>query len=678
MSGILATIFRHWQPVLAFNAAILAIASLNVLSLEDTWTSRAKLILPNTTTELNADLGTLGDLSGGEGLIFSQQVDSRQILSTIITSDDSVKRVWETDPEYAEYPRLDVYKGLFEVTPDTTSTIIAVSAEGSTPELASQRLEALIASFQKRLNELRKDDETQRTQFIEAELAKAEQELTEAQRNLVAFQQETNLVNSDSQSNQLVAAIQELSITQGNLVAQATAGQAEVQMLSARLGQTPDQAIRSLRLGENQGYQAVLQELSDVEASLVEAQALFTENHPAVQTLLDQRQQLREQQAYYINLAAANVEGVNISIGENYAELIQQLVTVESQTQALRQQAQVIQNQLNQFTSELRRLPAAQARLLELQRQYNIAEGAYNGLVAQLTANKLNAFSTYPSVQVLDQPIADPKPSGPGAKPIALGALLASIFGSAAIILFLEKRNPVLATRDLQEVQLPVLGSIPRLKPTALNIAHHELDSVIEFQRLASTVSMMELPNRSLLITSAASGEGKTTATLGLAVALSTLGFRVLVVDGDFHKAGLSQQLGYSKQRLLESESPVSVRPNLDLLPLFPSDGKIIEFVARGKFEEALNLARATGNYDYVLVDSAPVSLSSETGLMASVLTNVLFVVWPGTSNRYPFRNSIEQLERVKSQIIGLVVNRVAAEPSDGYLYGRKAVHAEL
>lgn len=679
MNGIAAMILRHWLPVLGLNAVIAAIASYSVLTQEDSWTAKAKLILPNATTELNADLGTLGNITGGEGLVFTPTIDSRQILSSIITSNDSVRRVWEADPEQDLYPRLGVYKDLFEVTTDPTSTIISLNAEGSNPELAQERLSSLIQAFQQRLNELRKDNAVQRVKFFEEELARSEQSLRETQRNLVDFQEATKIVDVDSQTTQLVTALRELTISQGNLVAQSVANQSEVDVLAARLGQSPEQAIRALRLSENQAYQSIREKLAEVDVALVEAQAQFTDEHPQVQYLLTQREELLRQQSGYIGEATASLGGVNTSVGQgqNYADLIQQLILAESQTQALGQQAKQLQTQIDQINGQLGNIPAAHARLLELQRLYDIAEGTYNGLIAQLTANKIDAFSTYPSVQVLDQPISDTKPSGPGAKPIAFGAVLASLFGSAALVLLLEKRNPRLAARDLRETEIPLLGNVPRLKRSTVDNITRQTETAAEFQRLASSISLMPLENRRLMITSSTSGEGKTTVATGLAAALAALGFRVLLVDGDFHRSALSERLGHSRKGAVALESPISVQPNLDLLPLTPSPDKILEFVAQGEFEETLNKAQSTGNYDYLIVDSAPVNLSSETALMAAIVSNVMLVVMPGTSNRHPFRNTLEHLMRVKAHVLGLVINGVA-EPSEEYLYSQKYVQVEL
>jgi uncharacterized protein involved in exopolysaccharide biosynthesis/Mrp family chromosome partitioning ATPase len=669
MNRITTIAVRHWKPLLGLNVILLAIASYAALSVTKVWTAEADVILPNTTSELNADLGTLGQITGGNGVVFSQQLNTLKILSSIMTNDDTLKPVWEKDPEKELYSRLSIYKSLFEVSPKAESTIISLSVNGSSPEVARKRAVAFIEAFQQRLDELRKDDAKKRSQFMEKELEQARRNLQQAQTELAKFKESSNLVSSEDQTKEIVTSINTLNNEKAQALAQSQASEVKVKELGSQLELTPNQAVRSLSLGENQDYQFVRQKLSEVEAALVETRGRFMDEHPKVQDLLFQRDRLRRKLDEYITQAAANTAGVNTTIGENSAALIQQLILAKSDARSLKQQAAQLENQMDKLNAELKSFPAKQERLLELQRQYDTANGVYNGLVAKVQETKLNTFSSYPSVQVLKQPNVDPKPTGPGRRPIAVGAILGCVFGSIALALYLENRNPLLSPRDLQAKDMDVLVSIPRFKQLARGV-DPRFDTAIEFQRLASTVSMMTLKNHRLMIGSSTFGEGKTTVTLGLARALVNLGFRVLIVDGDFRKAELSQRLGYSQQVTLDSKlMPVPVSPGLDLLPTKPQKNEIMEFVARGGFEQCLSAAQAAGNYDYVIVDSAPVGLTSEAALMATVVPDVLFVIWPGVSNRNPFNYSLDQLIRYNAQIPGLVVNGVESR-TEGYLYG--------
>lgn len=681
MNQIAPIIRRHWMPLLALNSILLASTIYAATIYTDTnfspvWKANAQLDLPQQTGDVNASLGTLGNLQSS-GVNVSREINPVQTQITILTSDVVLERVRAADPEKSLYPTLTKYKTLFEVLPQADSTIIALQAQGSRPDLAYKRVSTLIEVYQQRLNELRHKDADVREQFAQEKLEKAHRDLNQAQTALSNFQRSTGLTNINQQTSELISTINQLKTTQVNITAEAQANETQAKVAAASLGMTPQQAMNSLRLGENQEYQAIRAKVSEVETALAEARGTYTDESPLVQRLLQQRQELvsalNQQMAAVVPNATSKVDttlGGNGSTNSRI-NMIAQLIQAQTVAKGLQQQASQIQSQVNLLNAELRSISTNQAKFADLQRRYEIAEGVYKAIIAQTQQAKTNPFNVYPNVQTLDEPSIDPRPSVPKRWLVGLGGILASIFGSTALLSLLETRNPLLSPKDLQQVEFPVLGSIPRLKRPDME-RHLGADIAIEFQRLASTILMRE--NNCLMVTSATSGEGKTTVTLGLALALVNLGFRVLVIDGDLRQAQMSRRLGHSHTKITNSKQTlVPVYPGLDLMPA-PSipKNKIAEFFARGGFERTLSGIQKSGDYDYVLVDSAPVGLASETGLMSAVVRNVLFVVRSGTSNRYPVMDSIEQLTHHNAEIMGLVINSVDSRTEGYRYYGRQ------
>ena len=232
-----------------------------------------------------------------------------------------------------------------------------------------------------------------------------------------------------------------------------------------------------------------------------------------------------------------------------------------------------------------------------------------------------------------------------------------------------------MSPKDLQTIKFPIVVRISRLKHSPVELALGN-ETEAEFQGLASAISSQSLKDRRLLVTSSNVGEGKTTVTLGLARALADLGFRVLVVDGDLRQAELSRRLGYEKE-LTDSKRPISVEPRLDLVPTLPKQGRIVEVIKRKRFKQCLAAAQSSNKYDYVLVDSAPVGLTSDTALMAAAIPNVLFVVRPGISDRNSVNNSLEQLAQHNAQVVGLVLNDVETN-TKAYEYGLNGSPVEV
>lgn len=672
MNKLIIIAQRYWKPLLALNGIILAGLLASAKFSPRIWTANAQLILPDTTSNLDASLGTLGNLKD-TSIDFSNEVNPLKTQALIITSEDVLSTVLASDPEQNKFQSIDSYSKLFKAAPIDQATTIWVEVTGSAPDVVRQRTATLIKVYQQRLNQLRRDEAVAREQFSGSELARSRQNLSQAQLALAAFTGSSGLINSEEQTRGIVSTIATLTQSHAQALAQAQSNKTLTATLSARLGLTPDQAIRSLGLGENQDYQFTREKLSELESTLVQTRSRFADSHPGVQTLLAQRDQLRSQIDQYIAQAANNTIGLDTTVdsssgSDGRASLIQRLILAESEGSMQERQADQLQSEIDKLSQTLKSIPANQARVQELQRQYDIAEGVYKGLIAQIQQAKVSAFNSYPNVQILDQPTVGTKPTSPKKSMIALGGILTSVFGSLALVLFLESRNPLLKPKDLQEMELPTLARIPRFKQPVMQL-NLGSEVEVEFQRLASAISLMPLENRRLMISSSTFGEGKTTVTLGLAMALIDLGFRVLVVDGDFRRAELSQRLGYSQKVGSNSIVPVQVRSGLDLMPTLPrNDGRIVEFVARGGFERSLSAIQSSGNYDYIILDSAPVGLTSESALMAAAISNVLLVVRLGVSDRYMVHQTLEQLSRHNAQIIGLAINDVETR-TEGYLY---------
>lgn len=673
---VAVTVSRHWKALLGFNLLVFLAAWGVILTSPKIWTASAQLILPATNGgNLDADLGTLGSYRNNDPG-YSTQINPLKIQQEILTSDTLLSKSWANDPERNQATKPRNYGNFFKVTPVEQTSVLQLSVTGSSPEVAAQRTTALLNAYQKRLDELRTVNGDARGRFSKKQLEQARSNLAKTQSALAQFKRSTGLVNSEEQTKGTLATINQLEATQAEAEAQARSSQERTKTLSARLRLSPDQAVQSVGLDQNEDYKYLRNQLTQVEATLAKQRSTFTENNPVVQRTLDERAKLRQQLDRYVGqVSGGQVKGdPSITSGaEGRSEIIQELVLAESDAMGQRQQAASLQQRIQTLKNSLIALPNQQARLAELQRQAEVAEGVYKGLVAQVQQSNIDAFSAYPNVQVLNAPAVDAKPSSPKRSLVAINAALAAIVGSIALILLLESRNPLLSPKDLQSFKFSVVARIPRDKRLGerLSKSNRRLSQNIDlsgeaevpFQRLASAISLQPLRDRRILITSAVMGEGKTTVTLQLAEALADLGFRVLMVDADFRKAELSARLGCMRDFATDRQI-IQVEPNLDLAPTQPKLGRVVDTLKRGRFQQYLASAEAHHDYDYVLIDSSPASSTSETALIAAVVPNVLFIVYPGVSARNAVTEGIEQLTQHNATIIGLVINGVETQSS--------------
>jgi polysaccharide biosynthesis transport protein len=683
MNDLIANFRRHWKALILLNGAIFSAAIASAILSPRVWEADAKLVLPDSSNGLNASLGTLGNLEQ-KGAQFSNELNPLKVQASILSSQAVMQRTLNADPEKSEFSRIETFNKLFKIKPEDQSTIIQVSVKGSSETIAKKRAENLLSFYQLRLNELRLGADSNRQKFISKQLESAKLNLQQARIDLANFQKATGLVNSVEQTKSLVSTVDALTNSHAEAIAQYQASAAEVSSLTQRTRLTPQQANSTLRLSENKEYQEIRQKLSTIDTELATARGSYTENAPQIQLLVAQRNELSSALRKKLSEVAPDAPKLAQQFGgstlsgnaSNQAALIVQLLEAETKTNGARQQVNQLKRYLDLLKNRLNNFSTLQARLGELQQRQDIADGIYKGIVAQIQQDKISAFNYYPNVQVLDVPTVDSKPISPKLSFIVLGALVASIFLSLALVLFLDSRDPHLKRKDLQEIDYPILARIPQMPQLSPEV-EMDAETEAEFQRLASVISLMPSENKRFMVTSSIAGEGKTSIVLGLALALADLGFYVLLVDGDYRRSSLSHRLGVPP--LQTNVGPTPVRPRLDLLPpnISETGAKVMEIVAQGSFEQTLASYEGSGRYDYILIDSAPVGMNSEAALMAAAVQQVLFVVRMGVSKREQVQASLEQLKRFKAQVLGLTLNGLDTR-NEAYLYKSEKVQTSL
>jgi polysaccharide biosynthesis transport protein len=654
MEKVTALVGRYWKPLIAFNAAVAAAATVGVCIAPRVWTATIRFNVPSSSSGLEANIGALGLLKNVDSGV-GAQVNPLNSQVAILTSDALMQSLLIKDAQKTEFVTLEQYRQLFDIKAQSQSSILEITAQGKSQTLAFDRITTLHNTYKLRLEELRHNNREGKSDRNQPALAHAEQNLHKIEQSLAEYKARVGLISPANQLTQTAQLLGNLKLAQAQASNAAQASQIKADKLQTQLGMDGDTGMRSLALSENNSYQLARKNLDDVDRTLAQAENKYTDLFPKVADLATQRDrlsgQVQTQESQTANGGAIDLHLGNSS-SSSRAAIVLQLVQAENDAKAQQSQAQSLTQQIEKLEAEFSTLPGKETKLVDLQRQYELADSIYKGLQAQLQQINLDDFNTYPNVQVLDPPFVSEKPTSKVIF-IVLNAILASILGSLAIVLGLERRNPTLNPADLEPTTFPTLACVPYSRHMS---NHWALDPNVEvvFEQLASLITIQDIPKGRLLIASSIFGEGKTTTVLGLASALVELGYRVLMLDGDYHKATLSHHLGYDQD---SPTQPVPIAPNLDLMPTQPKLGKVIDRLSHGQFAKSLERLQRSGKYDYVLIDSSPIRLTSETALMATVVDRILFVVRPGVSKRNLVYDSLDRLSRHKAKVIGFAVN---------------------
>ena len=198
--------------------------------------------------------------------------------------------------------------------------------------------------------------------------------------------------------------------------------------------------------------------------------------------------------------------------------------------------------------------------------------------------------------------------------------------------------------------------------------------------RTAVLVSRPGGPPRSLLVASTQPGEGKTAVSLNLAITLSQMGRRVLLVDGDMRRPRIHRLLGLSNDKGLSSflggvgvpwpEPMPSGLPGLDVIPSGPIPPNPADLLDSDRFAR-LQAELETHGYDHILYDSPPILAVADPIILMGRVDAALIVVQAGVTGRDALRHAVRKLDHVRARVVGCVLNRVDASQSGYYGYGR-------
>ncbi|MCH2114791.1 MAG: polysaccharide biosynthesis tyrosine autokinase [Pirellulales bacterium] len=291
---------------------------------------------------------------------------------------------------------------------------------------------------------------------------------------------------------------------------------------------------------------------------------------------------------------------------------------------------------------------------------------------------------------VVRAPLANSNPVTPQLRLVAVVCLLGGAF-SGIIVAYAQD---VLADRfnSPEELSLqlgvPVLAMVKKLDSLpgeSLDTIHtHACPNAPEteaFRTLRTVLSLSEQNCDRILISSSEPGDGKTTISANLSVALAQAGNRTLVIDADLRRPGFTTLMNLKGQAgvadlLTSAEAPASAAPplihhtavdGLDFLPAGLRRPNPAELLSGKGFVELL--AWAESKYDRVVVDCPPVLAVSDAQIIGQLVDGAILVVQPEKNHRRLVMRAVESFHAAGCHLFGVVANGLSSD-SQGYGYG--------
>jgi tyrosine-protein kinase len=334
--------------------------------------------------------------------------------------------------------------------------------------------------------------------------------------------------------------------------------------------------------------------------------------------------------------------------------------------------------------------------LLDQLRARREALGSSNTEAAAQLEDRINQLENVgtgndPTLSISQAAEVPTSASGAGPAVIIALALFAGLaLGAAAAVLIelLDRR-----IRDEEEalaiLPLPILARVPLLRRHLGRLRENEAWTVPPAVREACRTLLLQLPPRNLeggrvvMVTSASTGDGKTTSAINLAATMAGSGQRVILLDLDLRKADVAHRLSVAQPVHLNE----LLSPELDLFPLLrtPASLPSVSVLATelqqgdailldalyGRLPQLVAEARAMA--DQVIIDTPPLGEISDALRLLDYVDEILVVVRPGNSDRVGLSTTADLLARTRSDPAGfLVLGGTPGPTSSYYAYGRR------
>lgn len=347
-----------------------------------------------------------------------------------------------------------------------------------------------------------------------------------------------------------------------------------------------------------------------------------------------------------------------------------------------------LDREANRYSRRISEAPGQEREFVSIARQQEIKAGLYLMLLQKREENAITLAATANNAKIIDEAIADDAPVSPRSKITYLIALILGVGIPVGVIYLLELTKFKIEGRaDVEKLtSAPIVGDIPLTdeKQGAIAVFENQNNLMSETFRNVRTNLQFMLGNgkKVILVTSTVSGEGKSFISGNLAISLSLLGKKVVIVGLDIRKPGLNKVFNISKREqgitqylanpeknLMDLVQLSDVSKNLYILPGGTVPPNPTELLARDGLDKAIETLKK--NFDYVILDTAPVGMVTDTLLIGRVADLSVYVCRADYTRKNEYTLINELIDGNKLPNLCTVINGLDLKKRKyGYYYG--------
>lgn len=575
------------------------------------------------------------------------------------------------------------------------TNLLQISVKNKNPEVAQLIAKTLIDQFKETRTEQQRLLIHESYASIDTQVTETSQKLKDAENKLSDYQSSTGISDLDKNSNDLESFLSNL--------------ESEKIQNDLKLGEYQEKENQLLKVSEKKGYfdesylspsetytgggnafSSVQNQLSALEVKRIELLQKETESHPDVVSIDNQIAQLKKQLSSY-----------------NQNTLTAYRVIINS----LQGKKKSLEKLISQYQAKVTGLPGKETKLVGLMRDKDVYTKIFNLLLDKREELKVKEIAQFQDITVVDPATLPIFPVSPNKY---LTALMCLFLWSGIVLVFIFigiHRDGRLIQLDQieKDLKLSILSIIPKYstkmkkkldnaKSLEDRFAVLSADNfgIIESYKVLQTKLNFELENKGkiIMLTSCEEHSGKTTVISNLALSLINADKKVLIIDADLKRCTLSDMFDIPRNSpgltsYLERDLPNIPIKNLsnvfgrsmkekflNILPAGDVSENSSELLQSAKFLDLIKILKSSA-YDYVLIDTPPITRVIDSLILGRIINNVILIVRDNFSLKESIEEGIKEFNNEKINILGVIANGFEIEKSSfkhkyGYGYGYK------
>jgi capsular exopolysaccharide synthesis family protein len=602
-----------------------------------------------------------------------------------------------------------IRRNLSTMRPESDSDVIQISFRSTSPEETAYVVNAAMDIYVDRSTQLNRQAAELTSKFLESEREEIQEKLRESEQRLQDFMDSTGIVQVDEQASGMVSRQVEI--------------ESELQAVNLEL-QTIEQAIANHEQQLDRIKPGLSEQFSEAIGPRIRNSQEELARYESERTLiLSKNPGVREREVTPPRLKYLDEQIARVK--EEITELSEQLFTEDdefmgmdtadraelvSNIQSRLVELQIEQNQYQSRKNALEErkteananfesLPEGMIELARLQRDVAINEELFLSVSSKYAEMSVLKQSQFGFGRIIDSALVPSIPVSPNKNLLLIVGIIFGGFFAGAIIAGKEFfDNSINSVDQLKFSQLPMLAAIPELdkvpnrKKKSFKNGEEKIPDELVLLRDRSNIASESVrrlknnivyqhgdtPPKTIAVTSAEKGDGKSTIVSNLGIAFAEEGYKTLVIDTDFRRPRLHQYFGLSNKNGLTDY----LAGNLPIIQLFRNtDLSNLKVVTAGSDalqpENIVNskefkkfLTNMEEMFEVIILDTPPFGIISDSTSLLKKAEATLLVTKYRKTNRGVFLKTIEELNRINANVIGIALNAFDHRKETGNYYG--------